>query len=296
MGLSNFQQPGPTTSGGTKIDQDHLRRTTKWDHLTDDLAQRVTKADDFILETIGRCNEVSDLLPAIGANGKNLPNDVAFVTSKLEQLESGLENDAADIEALRLTSKRDVANARVIFRGVDRLKMPLQYQQAANGDVGSAYATGGGGWWNNPQTLQRTARTNGVSSRSIQLPGDGDENEPAGPANLIDFFNTRTDEMADVLEGFKGTLRDIEQHLGGVEESLMVKQREIRNGGGGLGGNAEEQLRRLKATLEVFETGIVGVAGKVADAQGKVAAVVAKGSGGSTMDGTGNGGFGRYGY
>ena len=207
----NLQQPGPTGSGA-KIDAEHLRPTTKYDNIIDLLAKRIETADKYILDQITVCNQVSDLLPVIAATGNNVPNDVAFVSSKLEQLENGLENDAADIEALRATSKKDIANGRVIFRGIDRLKMPLQYQQAANGDVGSAYATGGGGWWNHPQTLQRAVRTHGTS-RTMQVPSEDDQDEVTGPTNLVDFFNTRTDEMADVLEGYKVTLAEIEKHL-----------------------------------------------------------------------------------
>ena len=259
-------------ASGAKIDLEHLRPTTKFDNLTDQIQNEIQKVDEAILDQINMSHEVSDLLPTIDSAGSNIDNDIEFVARKQDELEIGLENDAEDIQRLREgLVKKDAVEARVAFRQVDRLKMPSQYQTPQDGSFVTG-ATGLSGWWNHPQTLQRNLRASTASGK-LKLPGDDDPDASAGPANLVEFFDKRTAEMSNTLGGYKDVLKEIEEHLDGVEASIYTKHRELIAGSGGesgIGNGREEQSRNLVYALGVFERSIIDVAGKMSSVRNDV--------------------------
>lgn len=266
-----------TSSSGTRIDLEHLRPTTKFDQLTEDLQREILNLDTAILNEINRCNEVSNLLPAIAATGSNIPNDVAYVTQKLEEVETGLENDAEEIQDLKENVvKKDANEAKVCFREVDRLKMPAQYQASVTGPAASVSGVYGGhglsGWWNHPQTLQRSIRGGSGTggSRSLQLPGDEDEDAPAGvPTNIVDFFDRKTDEMRKALAENKSLLTEIEEFVMSVENKIVVKQREVMGGDGRASGlqSEDDPVNLLRYVFGEFERSLYEVADKVGSAR-----------------------------
>ena len=262
-----------TSSSGARIDLEHLRPTTKFDQLTEDLQREILNLDTAILNEINRCNEVSNLLPAIAATGSNIPNDVAYVTQKLEEVETGLENDAEEIQDLKENVvKKDANEAKVCFREVDRLKMPAQYQASVTGPAGSVSGVYGGhglsGWWNHPQTLQRSIRGGSGTggSRTLQLPGDEDEDALAGaPTNIVDFFDRKTDEMRKALAENTSLLTEIEEFVMSVENKIVVKQREVMGRDGratGLQGE-DDPISLLRYVFGEFERSLYEVADKV---------------------------------
>ncbi|ERF74350.1 hypothetical protein EPUS_02037 [Endocarpon pusillum Z07020] len=265
------------SSSGTRIDLEHLRPTTKFDHLTEDLQREILNLDTAILNEINRCNEVSNLLPAIAATGSNIPNDVAYVAQKLEEVETGLENDAEEIQDLKENVvKKDANEAKVCFREVDRLKMPAQYQASVTGPAASVSGVYGGhglsGWWNHPQTLQRSIRGGSGTggSRSLQLPGDEDEDAPAGvPTNIVDFFDRKTDEMRKALAENKSLLTEIEEFVMSVENKIVVKQREVTGRDGRASGlqGEDDPVNLLRYVFGEFERSLYEVADKVGSAR-----------------------------
>jgi nucleoporin p58/p45 len=273
--LNLGQQSALGTSASTaKIDLEHLRPTTKWDQLTDELQREILNLDTAILNEINKCHEVSDLLPAIAGSGSNIPNDVAYVTQRLEEVETGLENDAEDIQALKeQTVKKDANEAKICFRAVDRLKMPAQYQASVAGPANSITAGvygghGLSGWWNHPQTLRRSIRGAGGAggSRLLQLPGDDDDGIlDGGPSSLLDLFERRTDEMKQSLAENKALLSEIEEFVGSVEGKIAAKQREVMGREGRLNGvqGEEDQVGLLRYVFGEFERSLYEVADKV---------------------------------
>lgn len=275
----NFGQqstPG-TSSSSARIDLEHLRPTTKFDQLTEELQREILNLDTAILNEVNRCNEVSNLLPTIEATGSNIPNDVAYVAQKLEEVETGLENDAEEIQTLKEdTMKKDANEAKVCFREVDRLKMPTQYQASMTGPAASVSGVYGGhglsGWWNHPQTLQRSIRggTGTGGSRSLQLPGDEDEDALAGaPANIVDFFDRRTGEMRKAVADNKSLLTEIEEFVISVESKIAAKQREVMGRDGRAQGiqGEEDQVGLLRYVFGEFERSLYEVADKVGAAR-----------------------------
>lgn len=267
--------------GGTaslaRIDLEHLRPTTKFDQLTEDLQREIVNLDTAVLNEIHRCHEVSNLLPAIVATGSSIPNDVAYVTQKLEEVETGLENDAEDIQNLKEhTVRKDANEAKICFREVDRLKMPTQYQTSVTGPAATVSGVYGGhglsGWWNHPQTLQRSIRggTGVGGSRTLQLAGDEDEDALAsGPASLIDFFDRRTEEMRNSLAENKSLLTEIEEFVMSVESKIVLKQREVMGRDGRTDDiqGEEDQIGLLRYVFGEFERSLYEIADKVGGAR-----------------------------
>jgi nucleoporin p58/p45 len=278
-GMLNLGQQSTlgTSSSNARIDLEHLRPTTKFDQLTEELQREILNLDTAILNEINRCNEVSDLLPTIEATGSNIPNDVAYVTQKLEEVETGLENDAEEVQNLKEhIVKKDANEAKVCFREVDRLKMPSQYQASVTGPAASVSGVYGGhglsGWWNHPQTLQRTLRggTGTGGSRSLQLPGDEDEDTLAGaPANVIDFFDRRTVEMRKSLAENKALLTEIEEFVISVENKIAAKQQELMGREGRAPGaqGDDDQVGLFRYVFGEFERSLYEVADKVGGAR-----------------------------
>jgi nucleoporin p58/p45 len=255
-----------TVVQGVKVDVSNLLPTTKFESCADELKKQIETIDSFILNQIHMCNEVSDLLPTISNQGATIPNDVNYVQGQLDTMQHALENDARDIDQVRNLVTRDAAEAQVAFRAIDNLKLPLQYQ------------TSSGGWWSvsEQQHSERQSLRSSMRNRksTLALPDDVEEDPSTAnsvngvPANLIDYFSRRSDEMHTVVDGYKKNLKEIEDHLYGVESTLSRQINEFassrnRDGGTGNGSTAKSQLADLAAALGDVEAGILGVASRL---------------------------------
>lgn len=208
------------------------------------------------------CHEVADLLPNIEKQSATIPNDVEFVQGKLETMQHALENDASNIDQLRNLVTRDAAEAQVAFRAIDTLKLPLQYQSA-----------GGGDWWSaQDQKVPDRRSLRSTRKNTLALPDDveGDSSTVTTvngvPVNLVDYFSQRSDEMGVVLERYKGNLKEIEDHLHGVELTLNRQISEFvssksRDGAGAA--TPKSTMNELAAVLGDVESGIMGVANRL---------------------------------
>ncbi|KAH0834589.1 hypothetical protein AYO21_02501 [Fonsecaea monophora] len=281
------QQPANASaaapSSQPQIDIAHLRSTTKFDQLTPDLQKEIEAVDTLILNQIKLASEVADLLPTVVAAGEMLPNSVDFVSQKLDEVEAGLGNDAEAIVAARDGGvKKNELEAKCVFRAIDRLKMPRQYQQVAHAQNenlnGSGVYSGSGlsGWWNNPQTLRGSVRAGHAQGDKIQLPGE-DAEEIQGPKSLIELFNSRTDEMEDMIQGNRQLLSEIEDFVQGLEGKVAGKERELNdrlNYGDRNGGTVSEKDHQMQLLRYVFgevQRSLYDVADKVGAARDEVA-------------------------
>ncbi|KAJ5873815.1 uncharacterized protein N7529_002245 [Penicillium soppii] len=243
-----------TVIQGVKVDVSNLLPTTKYESCADEIRNQIEAIDKHILNQMKMCHEVGDLLPTIEKQGATIPNDVDFVQGKLETMQHALENDARDIDGLRNLVTRDAAEAEVAFRAIDTLKLPLQYQST------------GGGWWsvqdqNIPERSMRSSRKN-----TLALP-DGVEGDASAtsvngvPVNLIDYFSHRSKEMKDVLGKYTGNLKEIEDHLHGVEATLNRQISDFVSSKSRDGNAAPRStVNELAAVLSDVEAGIMGVA------------------------------------
>lgn len=201
-----------------------------------------------------------------------MPGAIELINGKLEEIELGLENDAAAIVALRDgAAKKGEGEAKCTFRSIDRLKVPRQYQVGHKQNEsmsGGVYGSLGlSGWWNNPQILKASTRGNSVQSQTMQLPGE--EVDDTGPKSLVELFGTRTEDMAEMMKSNKELLGEIEDFVGGLEEKVRGKERELNdrlnygNQAGKSLNEKEHQLQLLKYVFGEVDRSVYEVAGKV---------------------------------
>ncbi|ODH51442.1 hypothetical protein GX48_02500 [Paracoccidioides brasiliensis] len=257
------QRPASSTVQGVKIDVSNLVPTTKFESCNEELKKEIEAIDTFILNQIRMCNEVSDILPKISSQGTFVPNDVDFIQNKLDTLQEALENDARGIENVRNLVVRDAGEAKLAFRALDTLLLPLQYQP-----------TPADRWLStNPQTQAmpgRSLRSSLSARHMLALPEDAEADtslvSTSGPTNLVDYFSQRTDDMNTVVLRYKNNLKEIEDHLRDVEASLNQQISDLSSrsrDGGGQSHAPVSRVSELAATLGDVETAILGVAGRV---------------------------------
>ncbi|KAH8425036.1 nucleoporin FG repeat-containing protein [Aspergillus melleus] len=261
------QAPPPSTLSNTVVpgvivDISNLLPTTKFESCASEIKAELERFDNAVLAQIQMCNEIANMIPSIAAQGETIPNDVEFVQGKLETMQHALENDAGDIDQLRGLVARDAAEAQVAFRAIDTLKLPLQFQSA-----------GGPGWWS-VQDQKMSDRQSLRSSRknTLALPDDVEADPSTAtaingvPVNLVDYFSQRSDDMGGVLDQYTQNLKDIEDHLHGVESTLERQIHEFltsRSRDGTSSGASKTVLSDLTAVLGDVEAGILGVASRL---------------------------------
>lgn len=280
LGQSTTQQSFGQPSSTPQIDIVHIRSTTKWDHLQKLIQDEIVALDNAILNSQKTCDDLGILLASVREEGSQQSPGVDYVTTKLEELEQGLENDAEAIVSFREgENKEDEGEAKCVFRAVDRLKVPRQYQVAEQSSGAASVlgtstmnSTGLSGWWNQPQTLRGTRSTNGVGGQSVQLVNeDVDDGSSSGPKNLVDLFDARAEGFSKVNEDQKRLLSEIEDFVEGLEDKVITKEREVNERLNYGNANAaerreeekERQMNQLRFVFGEVQRGLFDVADKV---------------------------------
>ena len=282
------QQQSQQQSNNTRaqIDLEHLRPTTKFDHLTPALQSEIESLDTHILSEIHKYNELAGALPSIIDSGKSVPQDYKYVREKFDELSLALENDAADIVDLRdNVVKKDLAEGRLCFKSIDRLKMPSQYQQQSSSHHTHTHGAGGpqavyggsglSGWWNNPTVSTRTRH--GTQKNVVSVDDDADVEIAGG--TLVDLLNGRADEMGSMLRERKGLLEEIEGFVGNVEGKILMRERELVDGSVAEGkGERERQIKMLRYVFGEVERSLYEVADRVGESRDGVMDLAEKAS------------------
>lgn len=247
LGASSNTQPATqglgTSTNNTAIDLTHIRSTTKFDHLQQALQSEIQGLDNAILNMQQDCDQVlRDMLPKVTATGSELAPAIDYLTTKYEELENGLENDAAAVDSFRnSTLKEDEAELKLIYRNVNRMKVPRQYQLSgpavdsfAGGTsiLGSSNSNGTGltGWWNQSQTLRGVRAASGAGGHISQIIGnEADDVSLSGPQTMIDLFNSRAADFQKASEEQRTLLSDIEDFIDSLEEKILSKEREVND-------------------------------------------------------------------
>lgn len=192
------------------------------------------------------CEALSTLLPSVVQSGSQLAPSIDYVSTKLDELENGLENDAEAIVSFRDGEVRgDAGEAKCVFRSVDRLKVPRQYQVVGNtlevndarvggtsvlgaSTLNGTSGTGLSGWWNQPHTLRGSRSASNIGNQSVQLVNDDAEaTDSAEPKSLISLFDSRAEKFKQVNDRQKALLSEIEDFVEGLEEKVVYKEREV---------------------------------------------------------------------
>lgn len=236
---------GPQVVPGVRIDLSNLRNTTRFNDLQEDLQKSIADIDQFIQNQISQKEQVDAFLPAHGEQLVNIPGDVRFVSRKYAAVDSALGADLQAIKQMRNQVKTDAEEAKLSFNAVNNLMLPSQYHLE-------------------PGYL-------GASTRQSEAGAGGDKNGDGSQStstDLVSYFSKATDEMDEQIRKLQKTVRDIETHLGGVEQNIHEQASRLQTSGGGLGGgNQDDRVMELYAVLREFEEGIVQVATVVGGAR-----------------------------
>ena len=231
MGAANKQQQ---TVPGVRIDLSNIRSTTRYNDLNEELQKEISLIDEGIQKCIRDYEAVEAFLPSHGDQLSAIPTDVGFVTRKSEGAHRALESDVEAINQLREIIKRDADNARLSFKAIDNLKLPMQYHQA--------------GLWSKP---------GGAAA------GSADANAESN-SDLITFFSKTSEEMDEMMRKFERNLGEIEVHLHGVQGNMMEHlQRVAAQSKNSSQVGVDERVIELAAVLRDFEESILKVAGVV---------------------------------
>ena len=245
--IGQYTQQQQTVPGVRIIDVNQLRSTTRFNDLHEDLQKVIEQVDNFILGQIRCQEECAQHTEDIDQKCLQMPPDVEYCTRALDTMQQALENDADSIEVAKDLVKIDVADAKLVFKTVQSLKMPPQFHQS--------------GMWN----------TTGISQSGG--PSFSDEDAEAGASrNIVEYFSKQADGMTKTLDAYKRNIGQVEAYLKGVESNTMkqIEQTMFNRGQDGGEKSAEEQVRQLAAVLRDFEHGITGVATRVGDTRDKI--------------------------
>jgi len=224
-----------------RIDVSNIRSTTRFNDLQEDLQNRIAEIDKAIQGFIAQKNELDAFMPAHGEQLSSIPTDVSFVSRKAAGVEDALAGDAVAVKQLRELVKVDADSARLSFKAVDNLKLPIAYHQP--------------GLW---------------STRGQQGGAGGGSGEADSESNsvLVDFFSKTADEMGETAKRFEKNLTEIELHLHAVQGNVLEQlQRVAATPKNGVQSRGDEKLIELAAVLRDFEQGILQVAGVVGGAR-----------------------------
>lgn len=234
------------TIPGVRISVNELRPTTRFNDLHEELQKIIESVDNFIAIQIKNQEECEVAMSTVAKNSSPIPNDVEYCTKTLETMQVALENDAEAIAHGKTLVKMDAANAKLSFRIIQNLKLPQQFHHS--------------GMWNIPNVSQTAA------------PSLNDVTDSGASNNLVSYFSKETDDMARKLEGYKRSVAEVEAYLKSIEVNTYHQMQQMASSKGRDGGrkSAEDEVRELAAVLREFESGILGVAGKVGSAREKV--------------------------
>lgn len=209
----------------------------------------IENVDNFILRQIGFHEQCEGVMGEV-ERFSSIPGDVEYCTKTLETMQDALENDAEAIAHAKALVKTDVANAKLSFKIIQTLKLPQQYQAT--------------GLWRGPDLSQTAA------------PTLSDDDRLSPNSNLVSYFSHEADNMSNTLEGYKRSIAEVETYLKGVEVNTVhqMQQMAFTQGQDGRARSAEDQVRELAAVLREFESGILGVAGKVGGTREKLQEVM----------------------
>ena len=124
----------------------------------------------------------------------------------------------------------------------------------------------------------------------VQVPDENDDSSPdprvEPPANLLDLFNRRADDMKVNLETNKLSVAQIEAHIDVLEEKIRIRERELLErmeygavGAGGAGQESEraQQIKMLKYVFGEAERSLYEVAGKIGEVRDRVIEIASGG-------------------
>ncbi|KAJ9644636.1 hypothetical protein H2199_003599 [Coniosporium tulheliwenetii] len=266
--LSMGQSTTTTTVPGVRIDLSSIRGTTRFSDLHEDLQKQILAIDEFISVQQNHASQCAQMMKPHAANLAYIPNDVEFVSGRVEAVETALDNDAEAVRRVKEVVARDVEDGRLSFNAIDALRLPGAYhlgQHQQQQMYGSFMGLG----------------HHGVDRAPPPSSTIGDGSEANGSAqDIVGYFSNKAAEMSQALDSYNKHISEIEQHLRTVEAGTMARAEELMaRGARDAEGGKEARVRELVGTLKAFEMAILNVAAKVGECREGVVEVTVGGAG-----------------
>jgi nucleoporin p58/p45 len=239
---SNSINPQQTVVPTSKITTfDNIKSTTRFFELHEDIQRQLEQIDLFIQTQSGFFGQVSAFTPGHSEQLKTISPDVEFVKNKLDTVEQGLEQDAAEVSAIAGVVSKDVEDAEREYAAIQQLNLPQQYQYHYSGAIWPPQDNAGGNSSTSPSTS--FAQT-----------------------DLLPYFEKRTDELAQRSSKYSNQIFEIEGHLRTVESNAVEKTERLLRLRAGQDGSKERWVE-LVAAMRGFEEAVFRVAEQVGGAK-----------------------------
>lgn len=245
--LSQQQQTVP----GVRISINELRPTTRFNDLHEDLQRFIENINNFVLEQMkfqNQCEQAINGDDGVKNTSVLVPGEVQSAHSTLDAVQQALENDAHAIAHVKTLNKGDHKDAMLSFKAASSLRVPQQFQHSS---------------------FRHTTNTPHAAGASL-IDDDG------AATDLVSYFTSQTNEMANTLDIYRSRLAGIDTYLNGIEVSMVDQMQQLifLRGQDGIRRNAEDQVKELAAVLKEMQSGIAGVAGKLSVTRERVQGII----------------------
>lgn len=197
--------------------------------------------DALVQRCIGEKDQLDAFIPQHAKQLESIPQDAEFVSRKYTAVDSALETDLQTIKQLRDQVKEDYGEIKLSVNAVNNLALPSQYHLS-------------------PDFFGSTTRAQHQQSSGSGGAGAGDDSSHATSEDMVNYFLRTTDEMDEQVKKLQRTVKEIDTHLGGVEQNIMEQASRLQLSNGTLGGGQDDRMMELYHVLRDFEEGIVQVA------------------------------------
>ncbi|KAF5524467.1 Nucleoporin NUP49 [Colletotrichum aenigma] len=210
MGQSTTQQTVP----GVRVDLSNVKGTTRFNDLEQSLQTEMENCDTMIQRFMNHASEIRGFMAAHGGDLAQLTNDVTWLQRKYEGVKTTLDEDIVTLAHLKDLVKSDADIAKMAFAGADQLKLPAHYHQT--------WLTRGGTGSNAP---------NGNQDRNLE--------------DVLTLFSNEADRLKELHQFQVQKIKEMEQHMPGVEHGLYERVRALRD---------QTQVPAFNMVLDLLET------------------------------------------
>ncbi|KAF6810282.1 nucleoporin nup49 nsp49 [Colletotrichum plurivorum] len=210
MGQSTMQQTVP----GVRVDISNVKGTTRFNDLEQSLQTEMENCDLMIQRFMAHASEIKGFMAAHGGDLAQLTNDVNWLQRKYEGVKTTLDEDIVTLAHVKDLVKSDADIAKMAFAGADQLKLPAHYHQtwlSRGGNAGSA--------------------TNGSQDRNLE--------------DVLTLFSNEADRLKELHQFQVQKIKEMEQHMPGVEHGLYERVRALRD---------QTQVPAFNMVLDLLET------------------------------------------
>ncbi|CCF37421.1 nucleoporin NUP49/NSP49 [Colletotrichum higginsianum] len=225
MGQSTTQQTVP----GVRVDISNIKGTTRFNDLEQSIQSEMENCDMMIQRFMAHASEIRGFMAAHGGDLGQLTTDVNWLQRKYEGVKTTLDEDIVTLAHLKDLVKSDADIAKMAFAGADQLKLPAHYHQT--------WLTRGGSGGNT---------TNGSPDRNVE--------------DVLTLFSNEADRLKELHQFQVQKIKEMEQHMPGVEHGLYERVRALRD---------QTQVPAFNMVLDLLET-IKMMGDKIYEAAGAI--------------------------